>query len=334
MQRFRPRFGGVAAVLIIVGILVSLAACQSVPLTEHQETLAAVDQLQTQLESTREQLSQRDERISTLEADVAALQSRLTQSESDTSAAKDDLDVALQQLGSLRENRLDLQEQLDAQQAELDRLRTTAIAAQRAEEATAAAASTTDIAAPNAMAAALAGGGGFTRVDHLGFRNDPRAAARLAAAAPGVGVDTDTATPILYDSRVDYAQTGVYLAIIDPEGRRPRLQLTAQYATDIEPIYLRTAFITIEGGDPVDPIDPIVLAGEPARQTDGASLREALSMNADNDLIERLSTMISSSRFRVTFVGMTDQYTHRPSVAERAAMSNMLFAFIDLGGVR
>jgi hypothetical protein len=104
--------------------------------------------------------------------------------------------------------------------------------------------------------------------------------------------------------------------------------------SDVEPLYLRTAFITIEGGDPIDPIDPIVLSGEPERLTDGVRLLEALTMNADRDLIERLSAMISSSRFRVTFIGMNQQLTHQPSVAERAAMSNMLFAFIDLGGVR
>jgi hypothetical protein len=146
-------------------------------------------------------------------------------------------------------------------------------------------------------------------------------------------VDTE-GVPELYDTRLEYDQTMVYLSVVDPEGRRPHLRLTAQHVSDTGPIALRTAFISIEGGDPIDPIDPIVLLAPATRQTDGVLYREALDTTADRALLDRLTTMISSTRFQVTFVGESGQYTHRPTVAERAAMSNILFAFIDLGGLR
>jgi hypothetical protein len=59
-------------------------------------------------------------------------------------------------------------------------------------------------------------------------------------------------------------------------------------------------------------------------------VREALSIDADDDLVDRLSQMLSSSRFSVTYVGIAGQQTHYPSVAERSAMSNILFAYFDL----
>lgn len=328
-----------AATLLVASILVgiTLGSCRTVPLDEHEAALEQIESLDEQLARARDEVDGRDARIEELEAEVASLSSALARERRDAAEIRSDLDVALAQLGSLREDRLDLRDELDDLEEELERLRSAAIAAERAQEAVSAAERASmpdDGEGADTLAAALAGRGGFTRVRDLGLQNDPRAAARLSAAAPGVGVDTRSGAPVLYDSRLDYDETLAYLTILDPQGRRPRLRLTAQYATTSDPFYLQTAFITVEGGDPVDPVDPIVVTGEPHRETDGATLLEAITMNADRTLIERLSSMVSSSRFRITYIGMDGQHTHAPSVAERAAMSNMLFAFIDLGGVR
>jgi TolA-binding protein len=328
-----------AAPLIVAAILVlvALGGCSTVPLDDHQAALDEIDRLDDELEDARGTIADRDDRIAALREEVASLTDALERERADAAGIRGDLDVALRQLGTLREDRLDLRDELDDLETEIERLRSTAIASQRAAEAVDAAeraSRPTERTPQDAFGAAADGGDGFSRVRSLGFQNDPRAAARLSAAAPGVGVDTDSGVPVLYDSRLDYDDTLAYLSIVDPEGRRPRLHITAQYVTDTDPLYLRTALITIEGGDPVDPVDPIVISGEPERETDGRRLLEALSVSADRGLIDRLSAMISSSRFRVTFVGMNDQHTYQPSVAERTAMSNMLFAFIDLGGVR
>lgn len=334
-----PSFRRSAATLLVTSILtgITLISCRTVPLDEHEAALERIETLDTRLAQARDEIDDRDERIEELESEVARLADALERERREAAEIRSDLDVALAQLGSLREDRLDLRDELDDLEGELERLRSAAIAAERAEQAVRAAerASLPDEGArADTRAAALAGRGGFTRVRTLGMQNDPRAAARLSAAAPGIGVDTSSGTPVLYDSRLDYDETLAYLSILEPEGRRPRLKLTAQYATTSEPFYLQTAFITVEGGDPVDPIDPVVVTGEPERETDGARLLESLTMSADGALIERLSSMLSSSRFRVTFIGMDGQHTHAPSVAERAAMSNILFAFIDLGGGR
>ena len=328
-----------AVTLLVATILtgITLGACRTVPLDEHEAAIDRIESLDEELAQARDEIDTRDGRIRELEAEVASLTDALEQERREASEIRSDLDVALEQLGTLREDRLDLRDELDDLDEQLERLRSAAITAERTREAVASAeraAMPDGEAAANTLAAALAGRGGFSRVRDLGLQNDPRAAARLSAAAPGVGVDTSSGSPVLYDSRLDYEETLAYLSIVDPEGRRPRLRLTAQYATSTDPFYLQTAFITIEGGDPVDPIDPIVVTGDPRRETDGATLLESITINADRALIERLSSMISSSRFRVTFIGMDDQHTHAPSVAERAAMSNILFAFIDLGGVR
>jgi hypothetical protein len=306
-----------------------------VPLDEHRSALEQIDRLSARLGEARDELRVREQRLSELQSDIRTLQAELRSERRETERLRDDLDVALQQLGTLRERRFELQDELERIRAQLDELQGAAIAAGRAQESvrTAESSSARSLSSVDATAAALRGGGGFNSVRRIGFQNDPRAAARLSGTAPGIGVDTSLGVPVLYDSRLDYDETLVFLSIIDPDGRRPRLRLTTQYTTDAAPLYLRTAFITIEGADPVDPLDPIVLANDAIRETDGAQLREALNVDADAGLVDRLSTMISSSRFQVTFVGMNEQHTHRPSIAERSAMSNMLFAFIDLGGI-
>lgn len=307
----------VAPLILAVFAAFAVAGCRTVPVDEHQAVVEQLEVTSSQLALTEQRLARREERIKALNTDVATLE--------------DDLELALRQLGQLREDRLDMQETISGLETELARLQN---AMRRADEAPA----TPERAAGNepqdALAAALAGTGGFQRVRRIGFQNDPRATARFAGATPGIAVDTEHDAPILYDSRLDYENTLAYLTIVDPEGRHPRLRLTTQYTTSVQPAYVRTAFMTVEGGDPVDPVDPIVLSGEPIRQTDGTLLREALTTNADRTLVDRLAAMISSGRLRVTFVGANGQHTHRPSVAERAALSNILFAFIDLGGVR
>ncbi|MFW5683302.1 MAG: hypothetical protein ACOC1I_00475 [Spirochaetota bacterium] len=331
-----PRWARVVLICALLIVLAALTGCRTVPLEQHEAALDEIERLSSDLAAAGAEIDAREQRIADLETEAEALREELRRARDESDRLQSDLDVALNRLGGLREERLDLQQEITAIEQQVEELRSAAIAAQRAAEAVEAAeAAARDggIDPPDAMAAALRGGGGFSRIRDLGFQNDPRAAARLSAAAPGIGVDVSIGVPILYDSRLDYEKTAVYLSIVDPEGRRPRLRLTAQYSTEVEPLYLRTAFITIEGGDPVDPIDPIVLSGEPVRQTDGELLREALEMNAEGELVDRLSTMISSRRFQVTFVGLSEQHTHRPSVSERSAMSNMLFAFIDLGGV-
>lgn len=310
----------VAAALLMV-LLIS--GCRTVPQEELDGALAEVERLSGRL-------AERERRIDELEGELASLEASLDAAEVESAALRDDLDLALRRVGQLREERFTMQEEITELSAEVDRLRR---AGERlaqpgpAEEAV-------PISPPDARATALGGGGGFTRVPNVGFRNDPRAASRLSAAAPGIGVDTEAGVPVLYDSRVDYEATAIYLAIVDPESRSPRLRITTQFTTDDEPIYLSSALVTIEGSDPIDPIDPIVLSGEAVRETDGELLREALLLDADRTLIDRLTNMVSSNRFQVTFVGLDERLTHRPTVAERAAMANILFAFIDLGGVR
>lgn len=332
--------------MLLVPILIGLLAtgCRTVPQAEYdalEEELEAVSgELENALESAEERAQRRENQIAALEEQVAELERQLAREEADAASLSEDLELALQQLGTLREERLDLQEELLELTAELERLHDAA-AGGRSARGDAGTAESAGVrtpesgarTAPDALGAAFRGADGFDRVRDLGLRNDPRATARFAQAAPGIGVDTAEGVPLLYDARLDYEETLVYLAIADPEGR-PRLRLTAQHLSEVEPLYLQTAFITIEGGDPVDPLDPIVLSGTPVRETDGTTVREALVMTARGDMLDRLSTMIGSRRFTVTFLGSDEQITHRPSVAERAAMSNMLFAYLDLRGER
>ncbi len=319
----------------LIAVLACLAACATVPQDEYDLVVAERTQLQEEADALSEELSTREARISSLETALEEAQTAAATGDERVAELEGDLEVVLRQLGETREDRLELQDQIDDLERQIERIGSAAVAAQQAEETTIAeeAAGLADLSAPDALAAAIQGGGGFTRVSSLGLRDDVRARSRLAIASPGIGVDSTFSTPVLHDTRLDYEETILYLTIIDPQGRRPRLELTAQYTTEIEPLYLRTAFVTIDGGDPVDPIDPIVLAGEPVRQTDGTVLREAIAVDADRSLVSRLSTMVSSDQFRVTYVGLNRQITHQPSVAERAALSNILFAFIDLGGL-
>lgn len=306
----------------MIAVAVTLSGCRTVPQEEFDVAIEEVERLS-------EEVVARDRQIQALEDRITELEEEIEEHRLEESVLRDDLALALRRLGETREQRFALEAEIDALSTELAR-------AQRAAEPVPVRQpdASEPISPPDARATALGGGGGFTRVTNVGFRNDPRAASRLSAAAPGIGVDTEAGVQVLYDSRIDYEATAIYLAIVDPEGRSPRLRVTTQYTTDDEPIYLRSAIVTIEGADPIDPIDPIVLSGEVVRETDGELLREALLIDADRTLIDRLTNMVSSNSFQVTFIGLDEQLTHRPTVAERAAMANILFAFIDLGGVR
>ena len=322
--------------LLALAAVVLISACATVPQEEYDLVAVDLENAQTRIDEQDAELASQADQIAQLQADLQSARQSAALSSDEAAKLQDDLNVVLVQLGEARESRLALQDEIDDLERQIERLGTAAAAAQRVEESVAAetASGLGDLEAPDALAAAIQGGSGFARVSSLGLQDDARARARLAIAAPGIGVDSSRATPVLHDTRLEYDSTILYLTIIDPQGRRPRLELTAQYATDVEPLYLRTAFVTIDGGDPIDPVDPIVLAGETIRQTDGTILREAITIDADRSLVNRLSSMVSSDQFRVTYVGLNRQITHQPSVAERAALSNILFAYIDLGGLR
>jgi hypothetical protein len=185
-----------------------------------------------------------------------------------------------------------------------------------------------------ALADAIDGLGGFRPVETLGFTTDARMGARLAVAGSGLAVDTSGDAPVLYDQSLQFDSSLVYLTITDPAGNDPVLTLTVQYVSDERPLYTRTAFISIEGHDPIDPIDPVIFTGTPERKTDGERVLESFSRSVDRQLLAQISRMLSSENFASTFVGTVGRDSHEPSSAEREALSRVLFAFIDLGGFR
>lgn len=181
------------------------------------------------------------------------------------------------------------------------------------------------------LSEALRGGGGFKRVDSFLFA--PSTRSRLPTATE-LAIDESGVFSIMYDTRLDYETTAVFLSIQTPNRGDPSLYLTGQYVTDVEPIYAQTAVVAIEGLDPIDPIDPIVLSGPAIRETDGVMLRESFVRTIDRLLVDQISAMLSSNRVTVTFVGSAGQFIHRPTVPERQAMANVLFAYIDMGGLQ
>lgn len=301
----------------IVGVATFFTGCRTAPaeepsVSEVHDLTDELRQLESELDRAATDLAERDEQIARLEADFESLQS--------------DLSRALGQLGTLREDRLDLQQELAGLERELNRVRDAAGVTRRPEPADPAPGAGESLRLPQERTQ-------YERVPHLGLRNDPRAARQLASSAPGVGLDTTHLPPVMFDTRLSLDQTGVYLSIVDPE-HEPRLVLTVQYIDTDTPLWLHTALVTTEGGDPVDPIEPIVLEGEPIRQTDGRLLREALVKVTDTSATTRLTSMLSSQHLLLTLLGDGEPVSYRPSVSERAAMSNMIYAFIDLGGFR
>ncbi len=317
-MRILPRFA-LPLLAFTVGVATFLPGCRTAPsegssVSDEHVLNDELRQLESELDRTATDLAERDEQLARLEADFESLQS--------------DLSRALYQLGALREDRLDLQQELAGLERELSRLRDAAGVAGRREPAHPSGALKADESVLRPLEGAQ-----FERVPYLGLRNDPREAQRLASSAPGVGVDTTHRLPIMFDTRLSLDQTGVYLTIVDPE-HEPRLVLTVQYVDTDTPLWLHTALITTEGGDPVDPIEPFVFEGESIRQTDGRLLREALVKVTDASATTRLTSMLSSQHLLLMLLGEGDPVSYRPSVSERAAMSNMIYAFIDLGGFR
>ena len=323
MVAVRPR----AAILLAIIPFFLTVSCRTVSEEEYLAEQTRADELAEQLlvAQTRLAESLRSERET--EAELATLQAQLDAATEQNEASAAELEDALAGIAELTDAQNDnvativrMSEQIDSLEQALADMTTETTEEQptRSPE--------------TALTEALSGGAGFQRVSSIGFTADPQAARRVSA--PGVAIDTSTGSELLYDVRLDYTSTMAYLTVEDPAGRSPVLRLTAQYATSNEPLWAQTAFIAIEGLDPVDPVDPIVMNVTPQRQTDGTNLIERFSVQVDRPMVTRLSSMLSSQKFTVTFVGPTAQRTHRPSVAERAAMSNILFAFIDLGGLR
>ena len=310
--------------LVAVALLLA-AGCATVPRAEHDAVLEENLTLAAELGVARLTVLDREEEIARLEARIASLEAAVERADRALAGRTDDLTLTLNQLGVLREERLDLREDLARLEAEVRRL--------SGRDGDAAAQPADGTPSPQRLSPAP-GVARLVQVEQIGLQADLEAGNRLAGGLPGVAVDTTGTVPVMFDTRPDYAATAVYLTIHDPAGRRPRLVLTVQYVTDQTPLLAEAALIAIEGVDPVDPVDPIVLSGGPARETDGALVREAFTVTVDAQLFERLATMLTSARFTATFVGPDGRVTHRPGVPERAAMSNILFAFMDLGGLR
>ena len=263
------------------------------------------------LQRARDEVAERDQRITHLEA------ARNT--------ARDDLDRALTELAQLREERLALLHEVDRLRLVERGLREAATANAQGAHPALPTDQTVDDAHPGADAT-----GTFVTITRAGYHADPRAAGRLAAWSPGIAVDTAGPVPILFDTRHRYNTTMAHLTIEDPQGRSPQLVLTVQHVSERSPLLLHTAVLTVEGGDPVDPIEPIVLSGEGRRETDGRLFIESLRLAADAPVARRLAAMISSPRLVLTFVGTLGERIYRPPVSERAAMANIIFAFMDL----
>jgi outer membrane murein-binding lipoprotein Lpp len=293
-----------------VGTLV-LAGCASVPQADYQEAVDRIDELESELLSVEQELadSRQTAREAAREAAIA---------KADAESARSDLEVALTQLGTLREERQELLEQIAT--------------VERALQSQDGASSDQDREGISraVLEEAISGGRGFLTTDVLGLRDQPGLAARYGSDAPGISADLYFGAPRLFDSRLSYGETALFLTITDPASRAPQLSLHAQYGSNEAPLYLQSVSISIAGNDPVDPIDPLVLTGEPDRLTDGERLLETIVVPVDASIADRLTSMVSSSRLTVTFIGNGRRYAYQPSVIERAALSNMLFAYFDI----
>ena len=335
----------------------ALSGCRSTPATGDAEGAAVEDTAAGG--SAEDALTGEQHEIRRLEAELRDAAVELDAQAGEREALRATVTDLTETVASLREEIRRLESQLetvaDAQDAEVSSLRAEREAllldlariSNAAEIAASQAAArsgpgairgssrdaTDDSTAARALAEALAGLGGFREVPEFGYRADRRLTTRLAAAGTGLAVDSSSDLPVLFDTALDYTGSLIYLSVLDPAGPDPRLLLTTQYVSDVRPLYAQTAFISALGGDPVDPLEPIVFTGSPVRETDGTRLREAFTREVDRALLNRLSAMLSARGFSGTFVGTTGQEAHHPTLVEREAMSRVLFAFIDLGGL-
>lgn len=335
----------------LVGCTIAVAGCASMRGTEWTEEQKEILRLEQLLSLTRDELSQRNDTIGNREAEIAQLEERIANlSESIEEAAES----AAQSDTAAREEINRLETELASLQADFDRLSraldTAAAEAEAARQATAeaelrlelalnppeVAPSDEERAAERAAAEALEQArrsGEYQTVRRLGFTRDSRLTNRLNLADSGLAVDSTGAVPVIFDPGFSYAASRIFLTVADPLDQ-PSLGITIQYVSDTTPLFAQTSFISIEGSDPLDPVDPIIFSGNPVRQTDGRYLRESFSREVDRDLLTRISRMLATGSFSSTFVGPGGRETHEPSQAERDAMSRMLFVFIDLGGFR
>lgn len=286
--------------------------------------------LEADLARTQEELAGERERANELQAQVdellntkADLEATIAETETRARDASTAYDQELDELRAERESLL----------ADLERLATAAQTPPPTSVASGTAASGGS-GNQEALAEALSGRSGFRRVESFARENDRRLAARLAVDGSGLAVDASGSTPVLFDPTLSFETSLIYLTIVDPGGRDPQLILTVQYVSDVRPLYAQTAFITIDGADPIDPVDPIIFSGNPVRETDGVRVRELFSREVNRTMLTRISSMLSASGFRSTFVGTIGRASHTPTAVERQAMSRVLFAFIDLGGYR
>jgi len=307
--------------------------------------------LEQSLQASQAELAQRqadleasEEEVAVLEENIAELNRELLAAESDAeeadAARRDEIAALESELVSLQVDFDRLSRALDAAAVAADEQRIRAEEAERrldlalnppeivpSEEQIAA-----ERAAKRALEEARAGGD-YQRIPAIGFTMDERLTRRLDLASSGLAVDSTGAVPVLYDPGLSYRDSAIYLTVDDPLGQ-PVLRLTVQYVSETSPLHAQTSFISIEGSDPLDPVDPIVFSSNPVRETDGRYLREAFSVPVDRSLLNRVSRMLSSGTFSSTFVGSAERETHVPGRSERNAMSRVLFAFLDLGGYR
>lgn len=315
--------------LLVAVVLVVVAGCATVPQAQFDAAEQRIAELEAENTDLRARLAANERARDALVVDLNRANSTIAGLQSELEALGADRALALAQLGGLREERIELIERIGLLEDEAVALRLAAEIESPPEDSASIARSPQE-----RLTEALSGGDGFRRVDRIGLQNDPRLAARFANAAPGIAADTAEDTPLLFDIRLDYRQTIVFLTIHDPAGRAPELRVNVQYVSDREPLHIRAAVLTIEGIDPVAPIEPIVLSERVIRETDGTILREGFVLPADRSIVDRLATILTGGRFTVTMLGTTRQVQHRPSTAERAAMSNILFAYLDIGGLR
>ena len=331
------------------------ATREEVVLTEAQQ----IHRLEVVLGLTGDELETQNMRVVELGEQVSTLQRTIAELEAETVGLQDQYgesnvarDAEIELLKTEREALLRDMERLAnaaevaaAQAAQAIAARSEAAAISADDQSAEVGGASSEAAAPTASAPtasasqaaltnALGGLGGFRRVEDLGFQSDARLGSRLAVTGSGLAVDSTGEEPVLFDVNLSLDSSLVYLTIADPAGRDPRLVLTVQYVSDVRPLYAQTAFISIQGSDPIDPVDPVIFTGSPKRETDGVRVREAFSREVDRQLLNRISTMLSSSAFTSSFVGTVGRDSHRPSTAEREAMSRVLFAYIDLGGYR
>jgi TolA-binding protein len=327
--------------LLVCAVTLLVAACRSGPdelesdgppeLTPEQ---LEIERLENELAQAREEIDARDAASDEMEASVADLRENVAALENEITR----LESRFEQITSAQEVEInDLLAEREALLADLERISNAAeIAASQAGTRSTGGTDSRDEGSASQsaeFASAVAGRGGYVETPQFGFQENRRLTSRLAVSGTGLAVDSSGEVPMLYDASVDYNSSAIYLAVRDPAGRSPELLVTLQYVSEERPLYTQTAYIAIEGRDPVDPVDPIIFTGAPVRDTDGERLRELFSRPVDADLLNRLLTMLSSSGFVGTFVGATGRETYRPTVVEREAMSRVIFAYIDLGGL-